>query len=110
MLGGDKTIDGGHILENIVYLELLRRGYRVTSGKVGELEVDFVAEKGNNTTYFQVTLSLNDEKTFKREVTPLEKIPDNYEKVVLVFTPTMQTSYKGIKIVKVTDWLAEMFK
>ena len=110
MLGGDKTVDGGHILENIVYLELLRRGYRVTSGKVGELEVDFVAEKGNNTTYFQVTLSLNDEKTFKRELTPLEKIPDNYEKVVLVFTPTMQTSYKGIKIVKVTDWLAEMFK
>ena len=105
MLGGNKDIDGGHILENIVYLELLRRGYRVTSGKVDEMEVDFVAEKGDDTKYFQVSLSLDSEETFKREVKPLEMIPDNYEKTILVFNPSIQKSYKGIKIIKASDWL-----
>ena len=107
MLGGDRNIDGGHVLENIVYIELLRRGYRVSTGRVDDLEVDFVAEKANNTEYFQVSLSLDSEKTFEREMKSLEKIQDNYEKTVLVFAPTMQSSYKGIKIINVVDWLLE---
>jgi len=119
IFGGNKSIDAGHILENIVYLELLRRGYKVYTGKIetfvkkGDkkekviLEVDFVAEKLNDTKYFQVALSVETEETFKREIKPLEKIKDNFEKTVLIFGNTIQKSYKGIKIVNVIDWLLE---
>lgn len=107
MLGGNKTIDGGHILENIVYLELLRRGFRVYTGKIGDKEVDFVAEKFDTTAYYQVALSVESEDTLKRELDSLEKIDDNFEKTILTMGIIPQKSYKGIKIVNVIDWLLE---
>jgi predicted AAA+ superfamily ATPase len=105
ILGGNKTMDGGHILENIVYLELLRRGFRVYTGKVDVKEVDFVVEKPNFTEYFQVALNIDSEETFKRELLPLEQIDDNFDKTILVLGKIPQKSYKGIKIVNIIDWL-----
>jgi len=106
MLGGNKTIDGGHILENIVYLELLRRGYRVSSGRIGnDKEVDFVCEKVGETEYYQVSLSLDSEETLLRELNSLEQINDNFPKTILTLGTLPQKSYKGIKIVSVIDWL-----
>ena len=83
MLLGSKQIDAGRILENIVYLELLRRGYDVYVGKVDEFEVDFVAQNGKGTTYFQVALSVRDEKTLERELRSLRAIKDHYPKILL---------------------------
>ncbi|MCL2017239.1 MAG: ATP-binding protein [Alphaproteobacteria bacterium] len=105
MLGGNKTIDGGHVLENIVYLELLRRGNRVYTGRVRDKEVDFVTEKGDNTMYYQVALSVDSEETLKRELASLEKIEDNFEKTILTLGVIPQKSYRGIKIINVVDWL-----
>ena len=83
MLIGSRQPDAGHILENIVYLELLRRGYDVYVGKVDEFEVDFVAQNSKGTKYFQVALSVRDEKTLARELRPLQAIKDHYPKVIL---------------------------
>ncbi|MDR1361286.1 MAG: ATP-binding protein [Rickettsiales bacterium] len=106
MLGGNKTIDGGHILENMVYLELLRRGYRVFSGRVGnDKEVDFVCEKADSTEYYQVALSVDSERTLLRELSSLEQVPDNFPKTILTLGVIPQNSYKGIKIVNAIDWL-----
>jgi len=105
MLLGYRDADRGHILENIVYLELLRRDYRVYIGKVGEAEVDFVAEKPDDKLYIQVTESMLSPETQERELRPLRMIPDNYEKIVLSMDRSYITSYEGIRSLNLIDWL-----
>lgn len=105
MLLGYRDADRGHIIENIVFLELLRRDYRVYIGKVGETEVDFVAEKPNDKIYIQVTESMQSPETRERELRPLRLIPDNYEKIVLSMDRSFIKSYDGIKSENLIDWL-----
>lgn len=105
MLLGYRDADCGHIIENIVFLELLRRDYRVYIGKVGESEVDFVAEKPNDKLYIQVTESMQSPETRERELRPLRMIHDNYEKIVLSMDRNFTTSYEGIKSLNLIDWL-----
>ena len=105
MLLGTKQLDAGHILENVIYLELRRRGYDVYVGKVDEFEVDFVAENSKGTTYFQVTLSVRDEKTLERELRPLQAIKDHYPKVLLTMDDDPETHYDGIRRINARDWL-----
>ena len=105
LLGKKADSDMGHILENIVYLELLRRGYRVNIGKSGEYEVDFVAENRDGLNYFQVALSVRDEKVLARELRSLEKTGDHYPKVLLTLDMDLETDYNGITKMNVIDWL-----
>ena len=105
MLLGSKQMDAGHILENVVYLELLRRGYDVYVGKVDEFEVDFVARNRKGTTYFQVALSVRDEKTLERELRPLQAIKDHYPKVILTMDDDPEVHYDGIRRINARDWL-----
>lgn len=105
MLLGYRDVDRGHILENVVYLELLRRGYRVYIGKVGKKEVDFVAERPEEKIYVQVAESLAGEATRKRELAPLYDIRDNYEKLVLSMDKSFVSSVDGIKIMNIIDYL-----
>ena len=107
MLLGYRDADRGHILENIVYLELLRRDYRVYIGKVGDTEVDFVAEKPEDKVYIQVTESMLFPETRERELRPLQMIPDNYEKIVLSMDRDFIRSYNGIKSLNLLDWLLD---
>ncbi|OBZ33668.1 ATP-binding protein [Megasphaera sp. DISK 18] len=97
--------DYGHVLENIVYLELLRRGYEVGVGKLGNLEVDFIASKPTRKVYYQVSASIMDEKTRDRELAPLQQIPDQYEKVVLTMDRTYIKDFNGIRNVNIIDFL-----
>lgn len=97
--------DLGFSLENIVYFELLRRGCRVMIGKVGNTEVDFVAEKQGAYTYFQVTADMTAKETFDRELKPLKNIRDNYEKIVLTGDRLTAGNYDGIKVMNLSDWL-----
>lgn len=105
MLLGSKQIDARRILENIVYLELLRRGYDVYVGKVDEFEVDFVAQNGKGTTYFQVALSVRDEKTLDRELRSLRAIKDHYPKILLTMDDDPEVHYDGIRRINARDWL-----
>ena len=105
MLLGYRDADRGHIIENIVFLELIRRDYRVYIGKVGETEIDFVAEKPNDKLYIQVTESMQSTETRDRELKPLRMIPDNYEKIVLSMDRNYINSYDGIKSLNLIDWL-----
>lgn len=105
MLLGYRDADRGHIIENIVFLELIRRGYRVYIGKVGETEVDFVAEKPNDKLYIQVTESMQAPETRERELRPLQMINDNYEKIILSMDRSYINSYDGIKSLYLIDWL-----
>lgn len=107
MLLGYRDADRGHILENIVFLELIRRHYRVFIGKIGDTEIDFLAEKPNEKIYIQVTESLASPKTRERELRPLLSINDNYEKIILTFDRDFIISENGIKIINVIDWLIE---
>lgn len=102
---GFRDVDIGHGIENIVYLELLRRGYDVAIGKIGEREVDFIATNAREKIYFQVTESMNEPSTRERELTPLRKIRDNYEKVILTGECDNPVTQDGIKIVRLTDFL-----
>lgn len=102
---GFRNINEGHLLENIVYLELLRRGYRVNIGKTNNYEVDFVAENPNYIKYYQVTQSLNSEEVRTRELRSLESINDNYEKIILTMDKTINNDYNGIKVMNIIDWL-----
>lgn len=104
---GRKYMDLGHILENIVYLELVRRGYKVYIGKCGDKEIDFVAENHRGITYFQVALSLRDEKTLERELSALESITDHYPKYILTMDLDPEVDYNGIRRINVLDWLLE---
>lgn len=105
LLGKKSGQDMGHILENIVYLELLRRGYKVYTGKVENLEIDFVAENKNGLAYYQVSLTTRDEKTLERELKPLKKTGDFYPKYLLTMDRDLETDYDGIRKINVIDWL-----
>lgn len=100
-----KTYDLGFSLENTVYFELLRRGYRVFVGKTELSEIDFVTQKNNEIIYYQVTASMLDQATFEREMAPLKNIKDNYKKVVLTLDKFTQGNYEGIEVINVIDWL-----
>ena len=99
--------DLGFSLENIIYFELLRRGYRVMIGKLGNTEVDFVAEKQGAYTYFQVTADMTAKETFDRELKPLTNIRDNYKKVILTGDRLTIGNYNGIQIKNLSDWLLD---
>ena len=107
MLMGYSDSDFGHVLETIVYLELIRRGYQVFIGKWYELEVDFIAVKQDEKKYYQVCLTLMDEKVKERELAPLKAIPDNYEKTILSMDKTYITDYEGIKFENIIDFLTK---
>ena len=102
---GFRNRDSGHALENVVYFELLRRGYDVAIGKIGDAEIDFIAAKADEKLYVQVTESMLSEDVRRRELAPLQKIRDNYEKIVLSLEPGLDSSYDGIKSINLLDWL-----
>lgn len=106
---GFREGDRGHILENVIYFELLRRGYNVAIGKLGNKEVDFVVTSTDEKKYIQVTESMNSHETRKRELAPLLSIKDNYEKIVLALDCDFTQTIDGIKIIKILDFLLEDF-
>lgn len=103
-----RKYDLGFSLENVVYFELLRRGYQVNIGKANETEVDFVARKNDEIIYCQVTADMTAEETFEREIRPLRLIKDNYEKIIITLDRFTLGNYEGIKVVNAVDWLAEI--
>ena len=105
MLLGSRQMDAGHILENVVYLELLRRGYDVYVGKIDSFEVDFVAQNSKGILYYQVALSVRDEKTLERELRPLMAIRDHYPKMILTLDDDPEAQYDGIRRINARDWL-----
>lgn len=102
---GNSYTDIGHILENVIYLELIRRNYKVSIGKINDLEIDFVAQNYEETIYIQVAATLRDATTLKREITSLEKIDDHYQKIILTLDEDPSSSYNGIKIINALEWL-----
>ena len=100
-----REYDLGYSLENVIYLELLRRGYEVNVGKMGQTEVDFVAKKDDVISYYQVTASLTEQTTFEREMKPLKKINDNYPKKILTLDRFTLGNYEGIEVQNAVDWL-----
>lgn len=104
---GYRDVDTGHVLENVVYFELLRRGYDVAVGKIGNKEIDFIATKDEEKIYYQVTEDMTSETTKAREIEPLMLVQDNYEKVVLVKKTDSTASINGIKVQRVIDFLLE---
>ena len=98
-------MDVGHILENIVYLELIRRGYEVYVGKVDDMEIDFVAQNTQGNTYIQVSASVRDENTLARELKPLKAVRDNYPKILLTLDDDTDGDYDGIIRKNALDWL-----
>ena len=104
LLLGNKNSDIGHLIENIVFLELVRRGYSVSIGKVGELEIDFIAEKNGSKVYYQVSASVLDPATFEREITPLRRVQDNYPKFIITMDE-ISSDNEGIRQVNVIDFL-----
>lgn len=101
-LGGG---DSGHILENIIYFELLRQGYDVAIGKIDNQEVDFIATKADEKKYIQVTENMNAPETRERELAPLRKIRDNYEKLVIALECDLTQTQDGIKLIRALDFL-----
>lgn len=104
---GKKAMDVGHILENIVYLELLRRGYSVYVGKIDAFEVDFVAQNQNGNTYIQVAAGVRDSSTLERELKPLKMIKDNYVKMILTLDDDPESDHDGITRKNAQEWLME---
>ena len=104
---GFRERDSGHAIENVVYLELLRRGYDVAVGKIGNSEVDFIAAKADEKKYIQVTESMVSEDVLRRELAPMQQIRDNYEKTILSLDPGLVSSCDGIRSVSLIDWLLE---
>lgn len=107
LLIGLRGGDLGHLLENVVYLELIRRGYQVMVGKMGDAEVDFIALKSGQPTYFQVSLSVRDDATLQRELAPLLQISDHYPKYLLTLDPDPLVLHEGIQQIYALDWLLE---
>ena len=105
MLLGTSGTDVGHILENIVYLELIRRGYDVYIGKIDDLEVAFVARNQRGVQYIQVAASVRDENTLQRELASLQRISDNYPKVILTLDDDPEADYEGIRRMNALEWL-----
>ena len=104
---GYRDVDTGHIIENIVYFELLRRGFDVAIGKVGDKEIDFIATRDDVKIYYQVTDDMTARSTAERELAPLMAVRDNYEKVVIAMSTNSTASVDGIKIVRLIDFLLE---
>lgn len=102
---GSRNADVGHILENVVYLELLRRGYAVYVGKVDEQEVDFVAMDDTGSKYYQVAATVREQSTLQRELLPLQKIRDHYPKILLTLDEDPAADYDGIRRINALDWL-----
>ena len=105
MLLGSRQADAGHILENVVYLELLRRGYEVFVGKIDSFEVDFVAQDHKGIIYYQVALTTHGESTLQRELRPLQAIKDHYPKIILTMDEEPEEQYDGIRRINARDWL-----
>jgi uncharacterized protein len=105
MLGSNRGRDVGHILENIIFLELLRRGYDLYIGKVEGLEIDFVAKSSNEVKYIQVAASVRDSRTFEREIRPLQKIQNNYPKCIMTLDLDPVANFEGIKKFNALDYL-----
>lgn len=105
ILLGSKNADTGHILENIIYLELIRRGYKVYVGKVESEEVDFVAMSSKGTIYYQVAATVRDESTLARELRPLQKITDHYPKYILTLDEDPDADYDGIRRMNALQFL-----
>jgi predicted AAA+ superfamily ATPase len=105
LLLGKRGADVGRMLENVVYLELLRRGYRVYIGKVDVSEVDFVAMDQSGRTYFQVAATVREQATLERELAPLRKISDHYPKYILTLDEDPDADYDGIRKIRALDWL-----
>lgn len=105
MLLGSRSTDVGHMLENVIYLELLRRGYEVYVGKVDNLEVDFVAMDGKETRYYQVAATVRDQQTLQRELASLQKINDHYPKRILTLDEDPEADYDGIRRINALEWL-----
>ena len=104
---GFRNRDSGRAIENVVYFELLRRGYDVAIGKIGNAEVNFIATTADEKIYIQVTESMVSEEVRARELAPLRNIRDNYEKIVLSMETGLDTSYDGIKSLNLIDWLLD---
>lgn len=102
---GPQKADMGRSLENVIYLELLRRGYGVHVGKVGSAEVDFFATNEHGTAYYQVALTVRDENTLARELGPLDSISDHNPKYLLTLDDDPETSHNGIRQINALDWL-----
>ena len=105
MLGGKANTDIGHILENVIYLELVRRGYEVYIGKMENMEVDFVAKNTEGIKYIQVSASVREKSTLERELRPLQKIADNYPKCIMTLDADPLADYEGIKRINALDYL-----
>ena len=104
-VNGTRNMDFGRVYENIVYLELRRRGYEVYVGKFDDLEVDFVCMDQKRIIYYQVAATVRDEKTLKRELLPLQKIHDHYQKILLTLDEDPEADYEGIRRINALDWL-----
>ena len=104
---GKKSMDVGHILENVIYLELIRRGYSVYIGKIDDMEIDFVAQNQHGNTYIQVAATVRDENTLKRELRSLQAVKDNYPKMLLTLDDDPEADYDGIIRKNALDWLME---
>lgn len=105
LLLGQKANDVGHILENVVYLELIRRGYKVFVGKVDDVEIDFVAQNYEGNLYVQVSATVRDKSTLERELKPLQIVKDNYPKLLLTLDDDPAVDFNGIKQINVLEWL-----
>ena len=107
VINGTKGGDFGHVLENVVYLELARRGGEIYVGRVGDAEIDFIVVKGEEKAYYQVSLTVRDAETMKRELAPLQSVSDNYPKFLLTMDNDPVVWHEGIKQQYVLDWLLE---
>jgi predicted AAA+ superfamily ATPase len=107
---GDKMKDYGVMLENLIYLELLRRGYKVYAGRCGKLEIDFIAFKAGVPEYYQAALTVMNEETLKRELAPLEKIGDNYPKYIITLDAVSGANDRGIVTINALDFLLEGYR